>query len=127
MRIYHLLQVFIFPCSVLRAEKLNLRSAGDYYYLKQSNCLIIDGIDDAKQFHILLVSCITGGRLFSTIFNELKLKLYHFRHDLCETPSIGLLPVGSVEYCKDIQRLPRKCICSACCNTLVGKHFISSE
>lgn len=37
------------------AEKLFLREASYYNYLKQSSCLKIDGVDDAKRFSSLLV------------------------------------------------------------------------
>jgi myosin heavy subunit len=37
------------------AEKLFLKSANDYNYLKQSNCLKIDGVDDSKKFTVLVV------------------------------------------------------------------------
>lgn len=34
-------------------ERLNLKSAKDYKYLKQSNCYSIAGVDDAEQFRIV--------------------------------------------------------------------------
>lgn len=40
---------------LLYAEKLNLKVASEYNYLKQSGCLTIDGVDDAKKFQMLLV------------------------------------------------------------------------
>ncbi|KAF6167645.1 hypothetical protein GIB67_031228 [Kingdonia uniflora] len=36
------------------ADKLNIKIANEYYYLKQSNCLTIDEVDDAQRFHILM-------------------------------------------------------------------------
>lgn len=37
------------------AEKLNLKMATEYKYLNQSDCLAIDGVDEAEKFHTLLV------------------------------------------------------------------------
>lgn len=35
-------------------ERLNLKAANEYEYLKQSDCLTIDDVDDAQRFHILM-------------------------------------------------------------------------
>nr|CAD1819334.1 unnamed protein product [Ananas comosus var. bracteatus] len=35
-------------------EKLNLKAASKYEYLKESDCLTIDAVDDAKRFHMLM-------------------------------------------------------------------------
>ncbi|KAI3869343.1 hypothetical protein MKX03_014521 [Papaver bracteatum] len=35
-------------------EKLNLKMASEYNYLRQSDCLTIDDVDDAGRFHILM-------------------------------------------------------------------------
>ncbi|KAI3988184.1 hypothetical protein MKX01_011973 [Papaver californicum] len=35
-------------------EKLNLKMANEYNYLRQSDCLTIDDVDDAGRFHILM-------------------------------------------------------------------------
>ncbi|WOL04874.1 myosin-1-like [Canna indica] len=35
-------------------DELNLKAADEYEYLKQSNCLTIDNVDDAQRFHILM-------------------------------------------------------------------------
>ena len=40
------------------AEKLNLRMASEYRYLNQSDCLPIHGVDDARKFHMLMVSLL---------------------------------------------------------------------
>ena len=37
------------------AERLNLKTASEYKYLSQSDCLAIDGVDEAQKFHILMV------------------------------------------------------------------------
>lgn len=37
------------------AERLNLKVANDYNYLNQSECLTIDAVDDAQNFHKLMV------------------------------------------------------------------------
>lgn len=41
------------------AERLNLRSVSDYKYLNQSGCATIGGVDDAKNFHQLMVYFLT--------------------------------------------------------------------
>jgi hypothetical protein len=43
--------LFVFDGS----ECVKLRPAQEYHYLNQSDCLSIDNIDDAEQFHILRV------------------------------------------------------------------------
>ena len=40
---------------LLVAERLNLKMASDYKCLSQSGCLAIDGVDDARKFHMLVV------------------------------------------------------------------------
>ena len=45
------------------AEKLFLKSASDYNYLKHSNCLRIDGVDDAKKFSVLVVKLIASTKI----------------------------------------------------------------
>jgi len=39
----------------LVSEKLHLQNAEDYKYLKQSNCYSITGVNDAEEFHIVMV------------------------------------------------------------------------
>lgn len=41
------------------AERLNLRVASEYKYLNQNDCMTIDGVDDAKNFHQLMVYYLT--------------------------------------------------------------------
>lgn len=38
------------------AERLNLKMAKEYNYLAQSDCLVINGVDDAQRFHKLMVT-----------------------------------------------------------------------
>ena len=38
------------------AERLNLKTASEYKYLNHSDCLEIQGVDDAQKFHMLMVS-----------------------------------------------------------------------
>lgn len=40
---------------VLFVERLKLKTASEYTYLSQSDCLTINGVDDAQKFHKLLV------------------------------------------------------------------------
>lgn len=53
-RSYHIFYQLCAGASPALREKLNLKSAGEYYYLNHSNCLTIDRVDDVKQFHLLL-------------------------------------------------------------------------
>lgn len=39
-------------------DKLNIKMASEYHYLNQSNCLAIDDVDDARKFHVLMVTKI---------------------------------------------------------------------
>lgn len=48
--------IYVFCITFLRkTEKLNLRSADEYKYLRQSGCFSISGVDDAEQFGIVMV------------------------------------------------------------------------
>jgi len=55
----------LFSC----AERLNLRAASEYKYLNQSDCMTIDGVDDAKKFHRLMVYYFTVHFLNISFFN----------------------------------------------------------
>lgn len=49
-------------CVSCYAEELNLKAAYKYEYLKQSDCLTIDNVDDAKRFHVLMVNFSSSPR-----------------------------------------------------------------
>lgn len=53
-RSYHIFYQLCAGASPALREKLNLKSADEYYYLNHSNCLTIDKVDDVKSFHLLL-------------------------------------------------------------------------
>ncbi|XP_062187269.1 myosin-1-like isoform X2 [Phragmites australis] len=53
-RSYHIFYQLCSGAPSLLKKKLFLKSAIDYSYLKQSNCLRIDGVDDAKKFSVLV-------------------------------------------------------------------------
>ncbi|KAJ7981689.1 myosin 2 [Quillaja saponaria] len=53
-RSYHIFYQICAGASSVLKERLNLRMASEYRYLNQSDCLTIDGVDDAKKFHILV-------------------------------------------------------------------------
>ncbi|VAH44872.1 unnamed protein product [Triticum turgidum subsp. durum] len=53
-RSYHIFYQLCSGASPLHRKKLLLRDANYYNYLKQSACLRIDGVDDAKRFSSLL-------------------------------------------------------------------------
>lgn len=36
-------------------DKLKIKGATEYNYLNQSDCLVLNGVDDAKKFHMLMV------------------------------------------------------------------------
>jgi myosin heavy subunit len=38
------------------SDKLKIKETREYGYLKKGNCLTIDGVDDAKQFRLLMVN-----------------------------------------------------------------------
>ncbi|XP_020257832.1 myosin-2-like [Asparagus officinalis] len=52
-RSYHVFYQLCAGAPIHLKEKLNLKAANEYEYLKQSNCLTITDIDDAKRFHML--------------------------------------------------------------------------
>lgn len=62
--------LFIYPLShfliplyaYAAAEKMFLKSANDYNYLKQSNFLRIDGVDDSKKFTVLVVMLLENSK-----------------------------------------------------------------
>ncbi|XP_021896862.1 myosin-1 isoform X2 [Carica papaya] len=53
-RSYHIFYQLCAGASPTLREKLSLKSANDYKYLRQSNCYSIAGVDDAERFHIVL-------------------------------------------------------------------------
>ncbi|KAF1866956.1 hypothetical protein Lal_00018342 [Lupinus albus] len=53
-RSYHIFYQLCAGSSPDLKERLNLRVAGEYKYLNQSDCMTIDGVDDAKNFHRLM-------------------------------------------------------------------------
>ncbi|XP_020095409.1 myosin-1 [Ananas comosus] len=53
-RSYHVFYQLCAGAPLFLKEKLNLKAASKYEYLKQSDCLTIDAVDDAKRFHMLM-------------------------------------------------------------------------
>ncbi|ONM24341.1 Myosin-2 [Zea mays] len=53
-RSYHIFYQLCSGAPPLLKKKLSLKSASDYNYLKQSNCLKINGVDDSKKFTVLV-------------------------------------------------------------------------
>ncbi|RDY10682.1 Myosin-2, partial [Mucuna pruriens] len=53
-RSYHIFYQLCAGSSSSLKEKLNLRAVSEYKYLIQSDCMSIDGVDDAKSFHQLM-------------------------------------------------------------------------
>ncbi|XP_027929461.1 myosin-2-like isoform X2 [Vigna unguiculata] len=53
-RSYHIFYQLCAGSSSKLKERLNLRTASEYKYLKQSDCTTIDGVDDAKNFKRLM-------------------------------------------------------------------------
>ncbi|XP_043688998.1 myosin-2-like isoform X2 [Telopea speciosissima] len=53
-RSYHIFYQLCAGAPPFLKERLNLKLASEYEYLKQSNCLTIDDIDDVQKFHILM-------------------------------------------------------------------------
>jgi myosin V len=55
---------------------LFLKNASDYNYLRHSNCLSIDGVDDAKKFSVLVVKIIASTEILLIPPPEILLALY---------------------------------------------------
>ncbi|CAL5427366.1 unnamed protein product [Camellia sinensis] len=53
-RSYHIFYQLCAGAPLALGEKLNLKSANEYKYLRQSNCYSISGLDDAEQFRIVM-------------------------------------------------------------------------
>ncbi|KAL5825982.1 hypothetical protein ACOSQ3_017817 [Xanthoceras sorbifolium] len=53
-RSYHIFYQLCAGATLALREKLNLRSANDYKYLRQSSCHSIIGVDDAEQFRVVV-------------------------------------------------------------------------
>ncbi|XP_027362944.1 myosin-1 [Abrus precatorius] len=53
-RSYHIFYQLCAGAPSSLREKLNLQSAEDYKYLRQSNCYSITGVDDAEEFRIVM-------------------------------------------------------------------------
>ncbi|XP_021833127.1 myosin-2 isoform X1 [Prunus avium] len=53
-RSYHIFYQLCAGAPSMLKEKLKLKRASEYKYLNQSNCLAIDGVDDAEKFHMLM-------------------------------------------------------------------------
>ncbi|XP_042450952.1 myosin-1-like [Zingiber officinale] len=73
-RSYHVFYQLCAGAAPSLKEELNLRTADEYEYLKQSNCLTIDYVDDAQRFHKLMealdviqISKQNQKHLFSTL------------------------------------------------------------
>ncbi|KAK6931765.1 IQ motif, EF-hand binding site, partial [Dillenia turbinata] len=52
-RSYHIFYQLCAGAPRTLRDKLNLKSANEYNYLRQSNCFQIDGVDDGDQFHVV--------------------------------------------------------------------------
>ncbi|TYG80651.1 hypothetical protein ES288_D02G233900v1 [Gossypium darwinii] len=52
-RSYHIFYQLCAGAPSALKEKLNLKDAGEYNYLKQGNCYSISGVDDSEQFRIV--------------------------------------------------------------------------
>ncbi|XVF78057.1 hypothetical protein PTKIN_Ptkin14bG0097700 [Pterospermum kingtungense] len=53
-RSYHIFYQLCAGAPPTLREKLNLKMANEYNYLIQSDCLVIDGVDDGQKFHKLM-------------------------------------------------------------------------
>ncbi|XP_057774016.1 myosin-1 [Salvia miltiorrhiza] len=53
-RSYHIFYQLCAGASPSLREKLNLKNADEFKYLRQSNCYTISGVDDAEQYRIVL-------------------------------------------------------------------------
>jgi hypothetical protein len=87
-----------------------LRSASDYNYLSHSNCLRIDGVDDAKKFSVLVVKLIAS--------TEIVLALY-----LIVAYAISLC-AGCLGYYSDIEGRPNEIVFYGCSCLMAGEYFV---
>ncbi|KAL0920474.1 hypothetical protein M5K25_009613 [Dendrobium thyrsiflorum] len=55
-RSYHIFYQLCAGASKSLRDKLNLRSAEEYKYLKQSSCFVINGVNDAERFHSVMAA-----------------------------------------------------------------------
>ncbi|CAA2978600.1 myosin-1 [Olea europaea subsp. europaea] len=53
-RSYHIFYQLCAGAPPILREKLNLKNANEFNYLRQSNCYSISGVDDAEQFHVVM-------------------------------------------------------------------------
>ncbi|XWS27952.1 hypothetical protein CRYUN_Cryun25bG0024500 [Craigia yunnanensis] len=53
-RSYHIFYQLCAGAPPSLRERLNLKMANEYNYLVQSDCLVINGVDDAQKFHMLM-------------------------------------------------------------------------
>ncbi|MQL72214.1 hypothetical protein Taro_004528 [Colocasia esculenta] len=53
-RSYHIFYQLCAGASLALREKLNLRAADEYKYLRQSSCFSIAGVNDAERFHLVV-------------------------------------------------------------------------
>ncbi|OAY54964.1 myosin-2 isoform X2 [Manihot esculenta] len=53
-RSYHIFYLLCAGAPSILRERLNLKMASEYNYLNQSECLVIDGVDDSLNFHKLM-------------------------------------------------------------------------
>ncbi|KAK4842239.1 hypothetical protein QYF36_018118 [Acer negundo] len=53
-RSYHIFYQLCAGAPLALREKLDLRTADEYKYLRQSSCHLITGVDDAEQFHVVV-------------------------------------------------------------------------
>ncbi|XP_073040750.1 myosin-1-like isoform X1 [Primulina eburnea] len=53
-RSYHIFYQLCAGASHIMREKLKLKNADEFMYLRQSNCFTIPGIDDAEQFQVVM-------------------------------------------------------------------------
>ncbi|KAL2327728.1 hypothetical protein Fmac_021155 [Flemingia macrophylla] len=53
-RSFHIFYQLCAGSSAVLKERLNLKDVSEYKYLVQSDCMSIDGVDDAKNFHQLM-------------------------------------------------------------------------
>ncbi|KAJ0101205.1 hypothetical protein Patl1_04540 [Pistacia atlantica] len=67
-RSYHIFYQLCAGAPLLLKERLNLKMACDYNYLNQSECLAIDGVDEAQNFHNLMTKRITFAMLAAVLW-----------------------------------------------------------
>lgn len=133
--IVHSLPLLPLPVFFPFAERLKLKVASEYNYLNQSECLVIDGVNDSLNFHKLVVSDKIKRLVFTATIYMVKapFSLHFYFMDPRMTWFLLFLLVcflispGSFRHCSNLQSWSGADIFNACCDIMAWKCSISSN